>query len=169
MRIRQINAFMAGNITADLNLGYGRSRVAAFNMQNDIPVVNQQIVSRLQGLKNFFMRQGHAFVVSRLRTHIQDKRLPLFQQNLVFPENADSQFWALHICKNGNKTAFFLFQLTDNLDPLFMLFMRAMAEINPKSVRTGVYQFFNLFTRSRRRSYGRKNFSMSILRHINFP
>ena len=169
MRIRQINAFMAGNITADLNLGYGRSRVATLNMQNDVPVVNQQIVSRLQSLKNFFMRQGHAFVVSRFRTHIQNKSLPFFQQNLVFPENADSQFRTLHISKNGNKTAFFLFQLTDNLDPLFMLFVRTMAEINPKSVRSGIYQFFNLLARSRRRPYGRKNFSMSILRHINFP
>ena len=112
--------------------------VAIFNMKPDIPVIQQQIVTRFQCGKNLFMRQIDTGLVTRRAVHVQHEFLAVFQFDFIILKQTDAKLWPLHVRHNRNMQIFLFRQLPYNIVALFVLSMRSVAEIETKSIRSGI-------------------------------
>ena len=112
--------------------------VAIFNMKPDIPVIQQQIVTRFQCGKNLFMRQIDTGFVTRRAVHVQHEFLAVFQFDFIILKQTDAKLWPLHVRHNRNMQIFLFRQLPYNIVALFVLGMRSVAEIETKSIRSGI-------------------------------
>ncbi len=140
MGIGDIDALVVGHLAAGDDLAIGMLRTAIRHPQAYPTVVDQQMMARLQGGEDFRMRQARPLPVARRFIQIQPEAFAGLQVHRPVREAPDPQLGPLQIHHHPDRPALPGLYRADGLQPLTVLVMAAVAEVEPEHVGAGLGQ-----------------------------
>ncbi len=108
--------------------------------QADLAVVDQQQAVGLGGLEDLRMEQGTRLAVPGRRIHVEAQLLALLQLHRSLGEGAQAQLGALQVHQDRDRVLVFLFERAELIDPLAVILVLAVAEVQPEDVGAGLEQ-----------------------------
>ena len=132
--VGQVDTLAVADGAGDLDLGVDGPGGVTHDAQAHLAVVDQQQSTRLRGLEDFRMKQRDALGRAGGRVHVEAELLALLQLHRSLGEGAEAQLGALEVHQDGDRVLVFFFQCTELRDPLAMILMLAVAEVQAKDV-----------------------------------
>ena len=86
------------------------------------------------------MGQLHTRRIAEGIRQVEMESLALLQVDLAVGKLADPQLWSLQIKHDAGRTAHFRFQLADRAEPIFVILVRAVAEIEPEYIDSRLHE-----------------------------
>ena len=93
------------------------------------------------------MRKRRPARIARRWIEVETETPPVGDFDLAAREYAKPQFWTLQVHQDGDRAAGAGLDPANDLDPGSVIFVRSMAEIEPKDVDAGAVQRFDLLRR----------------------
>jgi galactarate dehydratase len=115
------------------------------------------------------MRQIRARRIARLVREVEPERGAGRQRNRAVGERSDAQLRALHVGQHADRTPDALLDGADLLQPLAVLLVRAVAEIEPEHVDAGEKQRTDHGLARARRAERRDDLGIAVSAHSNAP
>ena len=163
--IRHVHAFAVRYRAPRGHLAIREIRSARFDLQPNLPVIDQNPRTGLKRLENFGMRQAYAGCIPLGLIQIQPKIRALNQVLGTVLEHAHTQLRPLQIRQNAHRTAQIDLNLANRLIAFFDLVMTAMAHIQPQHIRARLIKRPDHFIAARSRAQRGHDFDVSITAH----
>jgi hypothetical protein len=113
---------------------------AGLDAQPNLAVVDQQVGVGLQGREDLRMRQAHASLVAWRGIEVQTEGGARLQPDRAGGEGADTQLRPLQVEQHADRPAGLALHLADEVQPLAMLGVGTVAEVQAEHIRTGIEQ-----------------------------
>jgi hypothetical protein len=142
-RRRHIHALAFGEQAAGNDNGVGMAQVAGRHAQAQLAVIEQQFMPGLQHRKDLRVRQAHPRRIAGRFVQVQPEGRARHKRDRAGGKGADAQLWPLQIQQHRNGPPHLALDVPDQRQPLPLLGMGAVAEIEPEHVRARIEQGAN--------------------------
>jgi len=132
--IRYIDAFAVRNNAADFGAAKDPLIIGFLHDKPDFPVVDQQPLPTLENSEQFRVRKTYAGFVARRAVTIKREMTGVPDHRLPGLERANSEFGALQISQDRNRTRKLLFERADSGDSFSMRRMVTVAHVNAERI-----------------------------------
>ena len=167
---RHIHALAVRHDTTGNHPGFGKVRAKAFHPQAHAAVIDEQVGADFQRIEDLGVGHGcPGLVAGDVPFQVQPKRGPLLQSDGAFGESSQTQFGALQIEQDTNRSASITLNGADGVESLFVIFMRSMTEVQAKDIRPSLKQRLNGFTVSTRWTQGSDDLGVTVTVHFSNP
>ncbi len=163
--VRKAHALAIRNACASDNLAADRLAVRGFGNQFQLAVVDQQTMTGLHSFQNFRVRKIHAGFVARLFIVVECESLACNERNLGILELANAQLRTLKVSQNSDRTAKFLFYITNALNKRTHRVMIGMTHVDTEDVCTGFKKLTDDGFLAGRRAECGENLDLAVALH----
>src|SRR5262249_38383566 len=135
--VRHIDAFALGERPADHDFGIGEILAATYNLQPQLPIVEQKVGARLERREDLAMRQISACRIAGLIDEIEPEGRAFLERRGARLKGADAQLRPLHVGEHADRTSGLALDFADLDEAFSMLIVRAVAEVQPEYIDAG--------------------------------
>ena len=151
--VGEVDALAAAQRAAHLDHGFETVRIDLRHPKNELPVVNQKTRSRRQRREDLRMRKSDAGAVAGFGRLVEGEAVSGREFNTL-SHLSDPVLRALEVGQNTCRAAGDILEAANGPDPLGLLLLRAVREIQAEDVYPGLYELKQPLGRPARRADG---------------